>query len=90
MDYKNLKYVKVPMVVLLDKNISSTTKLLMGLIVTLSMKDGFCYASNKYLSSLLKVSKRTITNSIAVLKEKNYIKVDNENYSRKMYLANIF
>jgi Mn-dependent DtxR family transcriptional regulator len=90
MDLTNLKYVEVPMVVLLDEDISSTTKLLMGLITTLSMKDGFCYASNRYLSNLLKVSKRTITSSITALRRKNYIKVDNKDNARKIYLANIF
>lgn len=90
MDLTNLKYVEVPMVVLADVDISSTTKLLMGLITTLSMKDGFCYASNRYLSNLLKVSKRTITSSITALRRKKYIKIDNEDNSRKIYLANIF
>lgn len=90
MDLTNLKYVEVPMVVLTDVDLSSTTKLLMGLITTLSMKDGFCYASNRYLSNLLKVSKRTITSSITALRRKKYIKVDNEDFERKIYLANIF
>ena len=89
MDLTNLKYVEVPMVVLADVDISSTTKLLMGLITTLSMKDGFCYASNRYLSNLLKVSKRTITSSITALRRKKYIKIDNEDNSRKIYFANI-
>ena len=89
-DLKKFKYVEVPMIVLLDEDLSSTTKLLMGLITTLSMKDGFCYASNRYLSNLLKVSKRTITSSITALRRKKYIKIDNEDNSRKIYLANIF
>ena len=90
MDLTNLKYVQVPMVVLLDEDLSSTTKLLMGLITTLSMKDGFCYASNRYLSNLLKVSKRTITSSITALRRKKYVRVANEDFERKIYLANIF
>ena len=90
MDLTNLKYVQVPMVVLTDVDVSSTAKLLMGLITTLSMKDGYCYASNRYLSNLLKVSKRTITSSITALRRKDYIKIDNEDNSRKIYLANIF
>lgn len=60
-DITNLKYVEVPIIVLLDKDFSTTTKLLMGLLTTLSMQDGFCYASNKYLSNLMKLTKRTIT-----------------------------
>ena len=86
----NLKYVEVPMIVLLDDGISSTSKLLMGLITTLTMKEGFCFASNKRLSNLMKVSKRTITSCITSLRRKNYIKVENEPNMRKIYLAHIF
>lgn len=89
-DINNLKYVEVPMIVLLDNDISSTSKLLMGLITTLTMKEGFCYASNKYLSNLLKVSRRTITSCISSLKRKNYIKVENDPNMRRIYLANFF
>ena len=90
MDLTNLKYIQVPMVVLLDEDLSSTTKLLMGLITTLSMKDGYCYASNRYLCNLLKVSKRTISSSITTLRRNNYLKIDNDDSARKIYLANIF
>ena len=89
-DITNLKYVEVPMVVLLDEDISSTSKLLMGFITTLTMQDGFCYASNRYLSKHLKVSKRTITSCITSLRKKDYIKVENEPNMRKIYLTNIF
>ena len=70
-DITNLKYVEVPVVVLLDEDLSTTTKLLMGLITTLSMQEGFCFASNRYLSNLMKVSRRTITSCIASLRKKN-------------------
>ena len=90
MDLTNLKYVQVPMVVLLDEDLSSTTKLLMGLITTLSMKDGYCYASNRYLSNLLKVSKRTISSSITALRRKKYVEICNDDSARKIYLASIF
>ena len=89
-DINNLKYLEVPMIALLDNDISSTSKLLMGLITTLTMKEGFCYASNKYLSNLMKVSRRTITSCISSLKRKNYIKVENDPNMRKIYLANFF
>lgn len=88
-DLNNMKYVELPMIVIQDKNISSTAKVLMGLITTLSMKDGYCYASNRYLSNILKVSRRTITSCITSLKRNNYIKVENEINSRQIYLANI-
>ena len=89
-DITNLKYVEVPVVVLLDEDLSTTTKLLMGLITTLSMQEGFCFASNRYLSNLMKVSRRTITSCIASLRKKNYIRVEGEPNTRRIYLANIF
>lgn len=89
-DITNLKYVEVPVVVLLDEALSTTTKLLMGLITTLSMQEGFCFASNRYLSNLMKVSRRTITSCIASLRKKNYIRVESEPNTRRIYLANIF
>lgn len=89
-DITNLKYVEVPVVVLLDKDLSTTTKLLMGLITTLSMQEGFCFASNRYLSNLMKVSRRTITSCIASLRKKKYIRVESEPNTRRIYLANIF
>ena len=89
-DITNLKYVEVPVVVLLDEDLSTTTKLLMGLITTLSMQEGFCFASNRYLSNLMKVSRRTITSCIASLRKKNYIRVESEPNTRRIYLVNIF
>lgn len=89
-DITNLKYVEVPVVVLLDEDLSTTTKLLMGLITTLSMQEGLCFASNRYLSNLMKVSRRTITSCIASLRKKNYIRVESEPNTRRIYLANIF
>ena len=86
-DITKLKHIEVPTIVLLDEELSSTTKLLLGLINTLSMQEGFCYASNKYLSNLLKVSKRTITSCITSLRTKKYIRVENEPNIRRIYLA---
>ena len=54
-DITNLKYVEVPVVVLLDEDLS-----------------------------------RTITSCIASLRKKNYIRVESEPNTRRIYLANIF
>jgi Mn-dependent DtxR family transcriptional regulator len=86
----NLKYVEVPLIVLLDNDLSTTSKLLMGLITTLSMQEGYCYASNKYLSNIMKISKRTITSCISSLRNKKYINVESKDNIRKIYLTNIF
>lgn len=89
-DLKKFKYVEVPMVVLTDEELSSTSKVLMGLITTLTMQKGFCYASNKKLSEYMKVSKRTITGCITSLRRKNYIRIEQLPNERRIYLADIF
>ena len=90
-DITNLKYVEVPVVVLLDEDLSTTTKLLMGLITTLSMQEGFCFASNRYLSNLMKVSRRTITSCIASLRKKNLLSLLSESFtSSKIRSDNLF
>lgn len=85
-----MKYIEIPIKVVEDNKLSSTNKIVMGLIVSLSMKDGYCFASNRYLSEIIKVSKRTITNSLSALRHHNYIKYKIENNKRKIYLANNF
>lgn len=69
-----------------DNSINSTDKLVYGIIGVLTNSKGYCYANNNYLSKQLNISKRTITNSISKLRQANYIKVENENYQRKIYL----
>ena len=89
-DINTMKYIQVPIVVIKDNTLSSTTKLLMGLVITLSVKNGFCYASNKYLSNILKVSNRTITRCVNCLQTKGYNRVENDEIFRKIYLVKNF
>lgn len=69
----NSAFIIVPRIGLIDKEISKTTCLVLGLIVSLTFKNDYCYASNKYLADYLNVSKRTITDSLSLLKKLNYI-----------------
>lgn len=65
--------------------------LLYALITALSNKEGYCFASNKYLGKKLGVDPKTITSWLADLRKYNYIMVDiirNENkeiIQRKIY-----
>lgn len=52
------KYLKIPMKLLLDKNITANAKLLFGLLLVLSIKEGYCYADNNYI--ILKYKHRFI------------------------------
>ena len=75
-----------PRIVLSDKNLSSTEKLLIGLIVSLTLKNNYCFASNKYFADNLNISVRTVTLALSKLKLEEYIFVRTDNGRRKIYL----
>lgn len=82
----------IPADVRYDDRIPANAKLLYGEISALVGENGFCYASNAYFSSLYKLSERTITGLIKVLKDNGHISVHIERdvsgqiVSRKIYL----
>jgi len=59
-----------------DDTIPDGAKLLYGLILSLSQRDGYAYADNDYLSRTLNKDARTIQLHLAKLKEKKYIHID--------------
>ena len=81
----------IPATVLFNNSLKPNEKLLYALITALSNKEGYCYASNKYLGEKLGVNPKTITSWLADLRKFNYIMVDlirNENkeiIQRKIY-----
>lgn len=80
-------FIRIPMEVLNDKSISSSDKLLLGLIISFSNNDyHVAFASNAKYARTLGLSSRTITRSIKKLKDKNYIIVKFDSYgtSRKI------
>jgi len=74
-------------IILKDIKLNSTDKLVYGLIGTLSNQKGYCYATNDYIARQLNLSKRTITDTIKKLRIANYIRVENINYQRIIYLV---
>lgn len=66
--------------------LSSTEKLVYGVILALSNHKGYCYASNEYIAKRVNLSKRTITKAIGELKKANYIRIENIDYQRRIYL----
>lgn len=81
-----LKYIIIPDFILENNKLNPTAKLLMGIINSLSFKDNVCFASNEYFSKKLKVSKRTITSSLSILKQENLIGIEVINHLRTIYL----
>jgi len=65
----------IPEKVLRNKKLKSNEKLLYAVIYALTSKNGYCWATNKYLANYLNVSKSTIISGLKTLKEKNYISV---------------
>ena len=63
----------IPARYILAKDISSTQKLILGLISSLSNLKGYCFASNDYFSELLAVKKSSISHAISDLEKKGYI-----------------
>ena len=78
----------------LDKDIKSELGLLL-IISSLCAKEGYCFASNKFLSEQFGVTEQSISNKIKKLEEKNYIQVDYnrrgcEIISRQIRLKNFY
>lgn len=58
-----------------NKDLTDSEKIMYSEITALSNKNGYCYASNKYLSELYGVSIDTISRRINNLKKKGFVKV---------------
>ena len=80
------QYYQIPIIIYSDTNLSSTEKLLMSQLISLTLKNGYCFASNEYLANSMSVTKRTISKSLSNLKIQNYIVIDYEKQIRKIYL----
>ncbi|NMW84718.1 helix-turn-helix domain-containing protein [Peptoniphilus sp. AGMB00490] len=82
-------YINIPSQIIENKNLSSSSKLLYGELIRLSTKEGYCFASNKYLGELVNKKERTIQKLLKELKESNLIKIYIENINqRKIYIQN--
>ena len=69
-------YAVIPATVLFNERLKPNEKLLYALITALSNKEGYCYASNKYLGEKLGVDSVTVSRWITDLRRNNYVFVD--------------
>ena len=79
-------FIAVPRIVLKDNRYSSTDKLVLGMINSLSNIKGYCYAKNSKLATELNVGTKTISNSLSKLKKNNIIIIEYLEYQRRIYL----
>ena len=64
----------IPAPILFDKNLSERDKILFAHIMTLTRKEGFCYASNRYFEQVMDCTDRTISRSLKSLEDNGYIR----------------
>lgn len=75
-------YSVIPATVLYNKELKANEKLLYAIITSLACKEGYCFASNKYLAEKLDVNPKTVSSWISDLRDKGFIKLElirNEN-----------
>ena len=88
-------YSVIPATVLYNKELKANEKLLYAIITSLACKEGYCFASNKYLAEKLDVNPKTISSWISDLKDKNFVIVElirNENkqiIQRRIYINDV-
>ena len=88
-------YSVIPATVLYNKELKANEKLLYAIITSLACKEGYCFASNKYLAEKLDVNPKTVSNWISDLRDKNFIIVElirNENkqiIQRRIYINDV-
>lgn len=68
---------------ILKRDISDGAKILYGELNRLSTKEGYCFASNKYLGELVNKKERTIQKLLKELKDNNLIKIYIENINQR-------
>lgn len=67
------QYIKLPIKILKDKNLTDKQKLIFGSIITLAGKTGVCFASNSYLAKIHGCDERTVIRTINKLVKLSYI-----------------
>ena len=88
-------YSVIPAIVLYNKELKANEKLLYAIITSLACKEGYCFATNKYLAEKLGVNHKTISSWISDLSKRNFISVEvirNGNkqiIQRKIYINDV-
>lgn len=88
-------YSIIPSTILYNKNLKANEKILYAVITLLSNKEGYCFASNKYLADKLNVGTNTVSGWITDLRRKNFIQVElirndkQEIIQRRIYINDI-
>lgn len=88
-------YAIIPATVRYSKSLKANEKLLYGEITSLSNKNGFCYAKNRYFADLYGVSIETVSRWLSNLQKCGFIQIEvkrNENkevIARYIYIVDV-
>lgn len=80
------EFIMTPRIVFNDKTLTRTDGNILGLIISLAFKHGYCFATNNYISEYIKVKSRTVSDSLSRLKKQQYIKIKYVDNKRRIYL----
>lgn len=88
-------YAIIPATVRYSKDLKANEKLLYGEITSLSNRNGYCYAQNRYFANLYNVSIETVSRWISHLQQLGFIQIEikrNENkevIARYIYIVDV-
>ena len=72
---QKLKGLWIPSEILLNKDLSDKEKIILSMVLYLSDETGSCFASNKYIASIVNVTSDRVSKIVSSLKKKEYIEV---------------
>ncbi len=70
------RYIILPEFIIRDNEIPEGAKILFGEIAALSLREGYCYCTNGYISKIFSGSKRNASRWIRSLRERLYVTVE--------------
>ena len=83
---KRIKRITITEKYIYDERLNSTETIIIGAIVSLSQANGYCNATNKYLSEIAKCNERNISYVLKKLVECNLIRIETtDDYKRKIF-----
>lgn len=72
---QKLKGLWIPAEILLNEDLSDKEKIILAIILYLSEETKSCFASNKYIANIVKVTHERVSKIISSLKDKGYVKI---------------
>ena len=72
---QKLKGLWIPAEILLNEELSDKEKIILAIIMYLSEETKSCFASNKYIANIVKVTHERVSKIISSLKDKGYVNI---------------